>query len=122
MLKSDGHELKVGNEVVLFRHEKTFYNKPGLFIHVRDDEDVKVIVEPADKFAVVYVGIDLTLDGFAVEATGDPARLAAAVKAVREVSKRPLILISRDPQVMDISYFPNPCKVRCSAINVDEFF
>jgi len=26
-LKSDGHEVKAGNEVVMFRHEKTFYNK-----------------------------------------------------------------------------------------------
>ena len=33
-LKSDGNEVKAGNEVVLFRHEKTFYNKPGLFIKV----------------------------------------------------------------------------------------
>ncbi len=34
-LKADGHEVKVGNEVVMFRHEKTFYNKPGLFVRVR---------------------------------------------------------------------------------------
>lgn len=100
-LKSDGHELKVGNEVVLFRHEKTFYNKPGLFVRVRDDEDVKAKIGPADKFSVNYVGIDLTLDGFAVEATGDPDKFAAAIKAVREVSKRPLILISRDPKAID---------------------
>ena len=52
-LKSDGHEVKVGNEVVLFRHEKTFYNRPGVFIKVRDDEDVKAKVEPADKFVGV---------------------------------------------------------------------
>ena len=99
-LKSDGHEVKVGNEVVLFRHEKTFYNKPGLFIRVRDDEDVKAKVEPADKFAVAYVGMDLTIDGFAVEATGDPDKFAAAIKAVRAISKRPLILISRDPKII----------------------
>ena len=28
-LKANGNEVKVGNEVVLFRHEKTFYNMPG---------------------------------------------------------------------------------------------
>ncbi|HEY4722244.1 MAG TPA: acetyl-CoA decarbonylase/synthase complex subunit gamma, partial [Anaerolineae bacterium] len=99
-LKSDGHEVKVGNEVVLFRHEKTFYNKPGLFIRVRDDEDVKAKVEPADKFAAAYVGMDLTIDGFAVEATGEADRFVAAIKAVRAISKRPLILISRDPKVI----------------------
>jgi acetyl-CoA decarbonylase/synthase complex subunit gamma len=99
-LRANGHELKVGNEVVLFRHEKTFYNKPGLFIRVRDDEAIAAKVEPADKYAVNYVGIDLTIDGFAVEATGSADQFAAAVKAVREVSQRPLMLISHDPQVM----------------------
>jgi len=99
-LKSDGHEVKVGNEVVLFRHEKTFYNRPGVFIKVRDDEDVKAKAEPADKFVVSYVGMDLTIDGFAVEATGDPDRFAAAVKALREVSKRPIVLISPDTSVI----------------------
>ena len=33
-LKANGYEVKAGNEVVLFRHDKTFYNKPGLFIRV----------------------------------------------------------------------------------------
>jgi acetyl-CoA decarbonylase/synthase complex subunit gamma len=99
-LKSDGYEIKVGNEVVLFRHEKTFYNRPGIFIKVRDDDDVKAKVEPAEKFAVSYVGMDLTVDGFAVEATGDPDKFAAAIKAVREISKRPIVLISPDVKVI----------------------
>src|SRR5512143_2251319 len=102
-LKSDGHEVKVGNEVVLFRHEKTFYNRPGVFIKVRDDAplaDVKAKVEPAEKFAVSYVGMDLTIDGFAVEATGDADRFAAAIKALREISKRPIVLISPDAKVI----------------------
>ena len=99
-LKSDGHEVKVGNEVVLFRHEKTFYNRPGIFIKVRDDEDIKAKVESAEKFAVSYVGMDLTIDGFAVEATGDADKFAAAIKAVREISKRPIVLISPDTKVI----------------------
>ncbi len=103
-VRADGHEIKVGNEVVLFRHEKTFYNRPGLFVRVRDDESIDAIkakVKPADEFAVTYVGIDLTLDGFAIESVkNDPTVFANAIRAVREVSKRPLILISRDPKVM----------------------
>jgi acetyl-CoA decarbonylase/synthase complex subunit gamma len=103
-LKADGHQVKAGNETVLFRHEKTFYNKPGLFIRVRDDEaaeDTKAKVSAADAYTVRYVGMDLTLDGFAVQsASGDPARFADAVSAVRAASHRPLILIARDPAVM----------------------
>ena len=41
-LKANGTEVKVGNEVVMFRHEKTFYNKPGLFLRVKaSDPDMK---------------------------------------------------------------------------------
>ncbi len=102
-LKSDGYEIKAGNEVVMFRHEKTFYNKPGLFIRVRDNEaasDISAKVASIDAYKVSYVGMELTLDGFAIEAvSGDPASFATAVGTVRAASRRPLILISHDPAV-----------------------
>lgn len=104
-VSSDGHELEVGNETVLFRHEKTFFHQPGLFVRVKDTdgpEAIKAAVAPADAYSVNYVGMDLTLDGFAVEATsGDGATFSTAVQAVREASKRPLILMSADAAVME---------------------
>jgi acetyl-CoA decarbonylase/synthase complex subunit gamma len=109
-LRSNGYEVKAGNEIVLFRHEKTFYNKPGLFIRVLDSEGSEAIKEKitaADRYAVNYVGIDLTVDGFAVASvTGEPATFAQAVSAVRQVSKRPLILMSRDPQILAAGLAP----------------
>jgi acetyl-CoA decarbonylase/synthase complex subunit gamma len=103
-LKADGHEVKAGNETVMFRHEKTFFHKAGLFVRVRDDasaDAIKAIVTSADAYSVNYVGMDLTLDGFAVESvTGDPAKFEAAIAAVRAVSQRPLILISQDVNVI----------------------
>ena len=102
-LKADGHEIKAGNEVVLYRHEKTYYNLPGVFVNVKDDlpaEDITAQVARADAFVVNYVGINLSLDGFAVESvTGDPEKFAAAVAAVRAASKRPVILVATDPKV-----------------------
>ncbi|MBN2304034.1 MAG: acetyl-CoA decarbonylase/synthase complex subunit gamma [Anaerolineae bacterium] len=101
-LKANGNEVKAGNETVLFRHEKTFYHKPGLFARVRDDaSDIGTTIAAADAYAVNYVGMDLTLDGFAVESTVDAAAFEAAIGAVRSASQRPLILISRDPAVME---------------------
>ena len=44
--------------------------------------------------------MDLTVDGFAVEATGDADRFAAAIKALREISQRPIVLISPDAKVI----------------------
>ncbi len=96
-----GTEIKAGNEVVMFRHEKTFYNKPGLFIRVKaSDPDLAKKVATADAYKVNYVGMDFTIDGFAVEADGD---LTSAVKTIRTVSKRPLILMTKDTTQLDSS-------------------
>ncbi len=96
-----GTEVKAGNEVVMFRHEKSFYNKTGLFIRVKaSDPDLAKKVAAADAYKVNYVGMDFTVDGFAVEADGD---LAAAVKTIRTVTKRPLILLTKDTAQLDSS-------------------
>jgi len=103
-LSANGHEVKVGNETVLFRHEKTFYHMPGLFIRVRDDQspdEIRAKLAPAEAYKVIYVGIDLALDGFVVESvTGDGSTFAKAVEAVRGISQRPLILVSDNPDVL----------------------
>jgi acetyl-CoA decarbonylase/synthase complex subunit gamma len=103
-LKSDGNEVKAGNEVVLFRHEKTFYNKPGLFVKFQDSQpvdEIKAAVALAEAYLVNYVGINLTLDGFAIESvSGEASKFAAAVSAARSVSSRPFILMSKVPEVM----------------------
>nr|MBN1229832.1 acetyl-CoA decarbonylase/synthase complex subunit gamma [Anaerolineae bacterium] len=103
-LKANGNEVKAGNEVVLFRHEKTYYNMPGLFVRIKDDllaDAIKEKVAAADTYSTNYVGIDLVLDGFAVEAvSGSSASFSAAVAAVRAASKKPVILIAQDAGVM----------------------
>lgn len=101
-LKSNGYEVQTGNEVVLFRHEKTFYSHPGLFLRVYDTEsldEIKTKVKPADEYVVDYVGMDLEMSGFAIQADGGD--FAAAVEAVREVSHRPLILIG-EPDLLQL--------------------
>jgi len=102
-LTGEGTQIEVGNETVLFRHEKTFFHRPGLFLRLRDTDaadELKRKAAEADAYHVDYVGINLGLDGFAVEAaSGDPAKYAAAVAAVRSVSKKPLILIAGSPEL-----------------------
>ncbi len=103
-VKSGEYEVKVGNEIVLFRHDKTFYNRPGLFIQVKDNtpaEQIKTAVQAADAYSVNYVGIDLKIDGFAVcSVSGDAGRFASAIQAVRQVSKRPLALLGTDARIL----------------------
>lgn len=101
-LSSNGYEVKAGNEVVLFRHEKTFYSHPGLFVRVYDNEApdaIKAKVEEVDAYVVDYVGIDLSMSGFVVQANGGDFK--GAVSAVREKSHRPLILIGKAEEVKD---------------------
>ncbi|MGD8404865.1 MAG: acetyl-CoA decarbonylase/synthase complex subunit gamma [Anaerolineales bacterium] len=91
-LKANGTEVKAGNEVVMFRHEKTFYNKPGLFIRYQaSNSDIAEKAAEVEAYVVNYVGMDFTMDGFALEADGGD--LAAAVKALRSASQKPLILM-----------------------------
>jgi acetyl-CoA decarbonylase/synthase complex subunit gamma len=102
-IKANGREAKAGNETVMFRHEKRFFNKPGLFVRFYDDMPVSEIQAQAKEvvdFMVEYVGMELTIDGFAIEATGDGETFASAVQAVVETAARPLILIADDAAVM----------------------
>ena len=102
-LKGTENEFKVGNETVIFRHEKTFYNRPGIFLKIQDTvspDEIKKAVSEADAFLVDYVGIDLHLDGYAVEASsGDPATYREAVAAVQKTSKRPMILLAPEVEL-----------------------
>jgi acetyl-CoA decarbonylase/synthase complex subunit gamma len=97
-IQGENGKVSVGNETVLFRHEKTFYHKPGLFLRLKDEEGAEAIaakVKESDAFHVDYVGIDLFLDGYAVEAaSGDAGTFKAAVEAVRQNSKKPIILLA----------------------------
>ena len=110
-LKSNGYEVKAGNEVVLHRHEKTFYSRPGLFLRVYDNEspeDIKAKVVPVDAYVVDYVGIDLSMSGIAVQTAGGD--FGEAVAIVREVSQKPLILIGD----------PNSLKAGLEKLNPEE--
>lgn len=102
-LTANGKAVKAGNEVVLFRHEKTFYNRPGVFVRIRDSEGQEAIAEKAKavaSYAVDYVGMELKLDGVAVEAaSGDGGTFSAAVGAVRQTCDLPMILVASDPAV-----------------------
>ncbi len=89
--------FEVGNETVLFRHEKTFVHQPGLVVRVKsDDPQLAEVAGRVGAYGVERVGMHLTLDGLAVEdAGGDAAAYAAAVAAARAAAPGlPLVLMS----------------------------
>jgi acetyl-CoA decarbonylase/synthase complex subunit gamma len=91
-------EFQVGNETVMFRHEKTFFNKPGLALRVKDTEDADAIaakIATVSDYCVERVGIDMTFNAIAIEnASGDAGAFVNAVAAVRAKTNLPFVLMS----------------------------
>jgi acetyl-CoA decarbonylase/synthase, CODH/ACS complex subunit gamma len=104
-LAADGRQVKAGNETVLFRHEKTFYNPAGVFVRVQDTmsaAEITALAKAVAEYHVDYVGMALRIDGLAVEcASGDPATFGLAVAAVNAAVTVPVILVSEDAKVLE---------------------
>jgi acetyl-CoA decarbonylase/synthase complex subunit gamma len=96
--------FQVGNETVMFRHEKTFFNKPGLALRVRDTEDVAAIAEKVGRvndYSVERVGITMTFNAVAIEnASGDAGTFAATAEAIRAKTDLPFVLISNNADAL----------------------
>ncbi len=95
--------LKIGEEAVLFRHEKTFYHQPGLAVLVDDGMDKAKIDE---KFAQLKnsqferVGQFLRADLVAVKSSSnDSTKFTELVKGAVETGF-PLVLITDNPEMM----------------------
>jgi acetyl-CoA decarbonylase/synthase complex subunit gamma len=100
-------EFQVGNETVMFRHEKTFFNKPGFALRVKDTEGPEAIakkVETVNAYSVERVGIDMTFNAIAIEnASGDAGTFAGAVKAVRARTDLPFVLMSDNANALQVA-------------------
>lgn len=97
-------KFEVGNETVLFRHEKTFYHQPGLMIRIKDTQaldDVIPLVKEAADYNVERVGLKLSLNGFALDnKSGNADNFAKLVEAVSSNADLPLVLMSFEPAIM----------------------
>jgi acetyl-CoA decarbonylase/synthase complex subunit gamma len=97
-------KVEVGNETVLFRHEKTFYHQPGLFVRLKDSlprAEFEAQAKAIQSYGLERVGIPLWIDGIAVEnSSGDATTFAESVGAAQASADRPLVLIADDVQCM----------------------
>jgi acetyl-CoA decarbonylase/synthase complex subunit gamma len=96
--------LKLGEETVLYRHEKTFVNQTLLAINVNDTDEVGTVddtLRVVKEYTVERVGEIIDLDMVAVAHLGGDADafVDLAAKAWREVGK-PLVLRCTDPEVL----------------------
>ncbi len=104
-LSSDSRKVEVGNEIVLFRHEKTFYHPAGLFARLRDTQpldEMAALAKRVGEYEVEYVGLKLRMDGIALEnASGDETKFVNALEAIRKATQIPLILISSNAKTLE---------------------
>ena len=98
------YAVKVGAETVMFRHEKTFVNKPGLAVLVTtemDDAAVKDKLGKLDKFQYERVGLNLRAEMVAIKDTsGSADSFVTLVNKVKDASQAALILISDDADAL----------------------
>jgi acetyl-CoA decarbonylase/synthase, CODH/ACS complex subunit gamma len=97
--------FSIGNETVLYRHEKTFIHQPGILVRLRatdSAEKTASTVEEVERHSVERVGSVLRIDGFALDGTGaSGGQLAALVASVKaKAPSAALALISDDPAAM----------------------
>jgi acetyl-CoA decarbonylase/synthase complex subunit gamma len=98
------NKIEVGNETVLFRHEKTFVHKPGLVVRVKDSmplDQVTKLVDEVSNYKVDRVGMTFGMDGIAVQNdSGDAATFAKCVDTVVAKTALPLVLMATNPDSM----------------------
>ncbi|MBI4297150.1 MAG: acetyl-CoA decarbonylase/synthase complex subunit gamma [Chloroflexi bacterium] len=97
--------FQVGNEVVLFRHEKTFYHPTALVVRVSDSDSADSIanrVKEATTYTVERVGHNMGLQGIAIQnKSGDKAAFARCAQQVQSLTDLPLMLMASDPGTME---------------------
>jgi acetyl-CoA decarbonylase/synthase complex subunit gamma len=97
--------FSVGEEFVLYRHEKTFYHQPGLMMHLCDtwpDERFHRIVERVRHDTFHRVGEDLSIDGIAFRCeSGDAEQFGRVAGLVETCASLPEVIIADDPEVQE---------------------
>ncbi len=125
---SGENAVKIGNEEVIYRHEKTFVHSPGIALLISDKEDNAKIEEKIKKIKELqfpWVGVNLKADLLALYfESGDKAKFLALVKKVYDSTDLGMVLISEDMDALfaarDICADRHPLLYPITKENIDE--
>jgi len=100
--------LKMGEEIVLFRHEKKFVNPTVFAVEIKDtdpEERINNTINDVLTSEIDRVGQKLRIDAiFINNSSGDPQRFEALVKTVSSKAPEvPLILGTTNPQSAEVA-------------------
>jgi acetyl-CoA decarbonylase/synthase complex subunit gamma len=120
--------VKIGNEEVIYRHEKTFVHSPGIALLISDKEDKAKIEEKIKKIKELqfpWVGVNLKADLLALYfESGDKEKFLALVKKVCDSTDLGMVLISEDMDALfaarDICADRHPLIYPITKENIDE--
>jgi acetyl-CoA decarbonylase/synthase, CODH/ACS complex subunit gamma len=122
------NSLLVGDEQVMYRHEKTFVHQPGIAILLSDVEPEKEIDDKIKKLKEIqfsWVGKTLKADMLAIQfKSGDRSKYEALVSKVLTTTESPLLLISDDTDALLAAHKlcagRNPVLYPVTAANIDK--
>jgi len=121
------YAVKVGGETVLFRHEKTFFNKPGLAILITDataDTEVERRFGKLAELQFERVGLNLRPELVALKDTGNKEKFLGLVKKAA-ATPYAIILMSADAgtmkEALDIAKEKKPLIYAATKENADAF-
>jgi acetyl-CoA decarbonylase/synthase complex subunit gamma len=121
------YEIKIGGETVLFRHEKTFFNQPGLAILITDamdEEETNRRFTKVGLFQYDRIGTILRPELVAIKSTGNDEKF---LSIVRKATGEPygIILMTPKPSLMkealEISRAKRPLIYAATSENIEEF-
>ena len=97
--------VKIGGETVLFRHEKTFVNKPGMALLVSDGMaggEIDARLKRFNELRYERVGLSLRPELVAVKGeTGDATKFVTMIEKIKGETDAGLILMSDKTEVLE---------------------
>ncbi len=97
--------LEVGNETVMFRHEKTFFHQTGIAIELRSSDGIEINREKTqaiEDLTVERVGEQLTADlVFITYDSENEEEFLDTLTVIKELSSKGVILNCQDQKVLE---------------------
>mgnify|MGYP001066965350 CR=1 FL=1 len=124
---SGDNKYEIGNEEVIYRHEKTFVHEPVIALLISDKESEQEIegkIKKIQEVSYPWVGLTLHADMLAAYfESGDKAKFLALVKKIYESTNVGMVLISEDMEALfsarDICADRNPLLYPITKDNIE---
>lgn len=101
---SKENSYKIGEETVLFRHDRTFVNPNAFAVAVNDDDDaakIEATVKAVNGLKYDRVGQTLEINAICLKNTSkNKETFLAAAKKIAEMSSKPFIFVSGDMETL----------------------